>query len=81
MIEWLLLILGILIGSAIGYLLSLEDDEDSEKYPTHIEERWLELQRVTKSEWCHWMGDASHRTEWQRWFLNIKERRKNDEEG
>ena len=79
MIEWGILVLGIIIGGGLGFLVSSSEEEDLE-YPTHIEERWLELQRVTKSEWCHFMGDTSRREEWQRWFRNIKERRKNDGE-
>jgi len=71
-------VVAMLMGCYIGWCWRAEHDDT--EYPTHIEERWLELQRVTKDEWCHFMRDTSHRKDWQRWFTNMKERRKNDEE-
>ncbi len=72
-------VVSLCVGVVIGLWLAPRADDT--EYPTHIEERWLELQRVTKSEWCHFMRETSQRKDWQRWFTNIKERRKNDGEG
>lgn len=69
-----LMLVAWVFGCVIGGWAATRIDES--EHPSYIEERWLELKRVTKSEWCHLMNDSGYRAEWQLMFKNIKERRK-----